>query len=162
MLSIQTAEQTKAGGGQGWWGEVVRPMVVASANCGQDPQWHYTQCGSAILVMFTAWVYIANIPYMTSCNIVTTVGLIFCLPFRSNFCMYICCLFPRNTWIKKQWHLWSSVKAPPINTNTRIEHSPQDNDRKELKAINESSLINATVENLIFCHPSHFIYVVSG
>ena len=37
------------------WGEVVRPMVFASANCGQDPQWHYTQCGSAVLVMFTAW-----------------------------------------------------------------------------------------------------------
>ena len=37
------------------WGEVVRPMVVASANCGQDPQWHYTQCGSGVLVMFTAW-----------------------------------------------------------------------------------------------------------
>ena len=29
-------------------------MVVASANYGQDPQWHYTQCGSAVLVMFTA------------------------------------------------------------------------------------------------------------
>ena len=26
------------------WGEVVRPMAIASANCGQDPQWHYTQC----------------------------------------------------------------------------------------------------------------------
>ena len=36
------------------WGEVVRPMVVASANCGQDPQWPCTQCGSAVLVMFTA------------------------------------------------------------------------------------------------------------
>ena len=36
------------------WGEVVRPMVVAPANCGQDPQWHYTQCGSAVPVMFTA------------------------------------------------------------------------------------------------------------
>ena len=34
--------------------EVVRPMVAASANCGQDPQRHYTQCGSAVLVMFTA------------------------------------------------------------------------------------------------------------
>ena len=56
MLSLQTAEQTKAvvvrGGIKG--GEVVRPMVAASANCGQDPQWHYTQCGSAVLVMFTA------------------------------------------------------------------------------------------------------------
>ena len=39
------------------WGDVVRPMVVASANCGQDPQWHYTQCGSRVLVMFTAWVF---------------------------------------------------------------------------------------------------------
>ena len=37
-------------------GLVVRPMVVASANCGEDPQWHYTQCGSAVLVMFTAWI----------------------------------------------------------------------------------------------------------
>ena len=57
MLSMQTAEQTKAGGGQGWikWGLVVRPMVAASANCGQDPQRHCAQCGSAILVMFTAW-----------------------------------------------------------------------------------------------------------
>ena len=36
------------------WGEVVRPMMVAPANCGQDPQWHYTQWGSAVLVMFTA------------------------------------------------------------------------------------------------------------
>ena len=24
------------------WGEVVRPMVAASPNCGHDPQWHYT------------------------------------------------------------------------------------------------------------------------
>ena len=45
----------------GWWSgvglsevEVVRPMMAASANCGHDPQWHYTQCGSAVLVMFTA------------------------------------------------------------------------------------------------------------
>ena len=29
-------------------------MLAASANCGQNPQWHYTQCGSAALVMFTA------------------------------------------------------------------------------------------------------------
>ena len=41
------------------WGEVVRPMMVASANCGQDPQWHYIQCGYGVLVMFTAclWKY---------------------------------------------------------------------------------------------------------
>ena len=38
------------------WGEVVRPTVVASANWGQDPQWLYTQCESAVLVMFTAWI----------------------------------------------------------------------------------------------------------
>ena len=31
-------------------------MAVASANCGQDPQWHYTQCGSGVLVMFTTCV----------------------------------------------------------------------------------------------------------
>ena len=37
------------------WGGVERPMVVASANCGRSPQWHYTQSGSAVLVMFTAW-----------------------------------------------------------------------------------------------------------
>ena len=39
MLSMQTAEQTKADGcqlgGGIKLGEVVRPMVVASANCGQ-------------------------------------------------------------------------------------------------------------------------------
>ena len=29
-------------------------MVAASANCGQDPHWCYTQCGSAVLVMVTA------------------------------------------------------------------------------------------------------------
>ena len=32
----------------------MRSMVAASANCGQDPQWHYTHCGSAVLMMFTA------------------------------------------------------------------------------------------------------------
>ena len=31
-------------------------MVAASANCGQDPHWRYIQCGSAVLVMFTAWM----------------------------------------------------------------------------------------------------------
>ena len=31
-------------------------MVAASANCGQDPHWRYTQCGSAVLVMFTACI----------------------------------------------------------------------------------------------------------
>ena len=41
--------------GQIKWGVEVRLAVAASANCGQDPQWHYTQCGSAVLVMFTAW-----------------------------------------------------------------------------------------------------------
>ena len=41
--------------GQIKWGEEVRLPVAASANCGQDPQWHYTQCGSAVLVMFAAW-----------------------------------------------------------------------------------------------------------
>ena len=36
MLSVQTAEQTEADGGSGGikWGEVVRPMKAASANCG--------------------------------------------------------------------------------------------------------------------------------
>ena len=36
-------------------GEVVRSVAAASAICGQGPQWHYTQCGSAVVMMFTAW-----------------------------------------------------------------------------------------------------------
>ena len=42
------------------WGEVLRPMVDAAANFGQDPQWHDTQCESAVLVMFTACAISTN------------------------------------------------------------------------------------------------------
>ena len=52
------------------WGEVMRPMVVAPANCGQDPQWHYTQCRSRVLVMFTAcipWDNLTSNALVTKC-----------------------------------------------------------------------------------------------
>ena len=63
------------------WGEVVRPMVVASANCGQDPQWHYTQCGSAVLVMFTAWIVFAG---DWACEIELRQTGVICFPWRQR------------------------------------------------------------------------------
>ena len=32
----------------------IWPSMAGSTNCGQDPSWHYTQCGSAILVISMA------------------------------------------------------------------------------------------------------------
>ena len=38
-----------------WWGGGVR---FTKANCGQESQWSYTDCGPAVTGMFTSWVQI--------------------------------------------------------------------------------------------------------
>ena len=45
-----------------WWGGVVR---FTKANCGQESQWPYTDCGPAVTGMFASWVISSIISFIS-------------------------------------------------------------------------------------------------
>ena len=77
-----------------WWGGVVR---FTKANCGQESQWPYTDCGPAVTGMFASWVG-AYWFLVTSLSKWLPGGHIGFFGFRTNFSLAL------NINSKLQWH----------------------------------------------------------
>ena len=97
-----------------WWGGVVR---FTKANCGQESQWPYTDCGPAVTGMFASWKDPKRRSYryifLQTRTHSTTMNQHIC--FSHVFCPQLI----RNVWTRRRIDS-SSIIAHPINFDKQL------------------------------------------